>query len=101
MDALARLAVRQQREARGWSQEGLAEHAALNRSYVGEIERGAVTASLTTVAKLALAFDVPPSSLLTGDELFLRGDGNDRGGERRGERRGERQGERRGETVRA
>ena len=49
------IGVRQLREARGWSQERLAEHANLNRSYIGEIERGCVIASLTTVEKLAAA----------------------------------------------
>jgi len=57
-------AVRELREARGWSQEQLAEHAGLNRSYVGEIERATVIASIVTVNKLALAFDVPISQLL-------------------------------------
>ena len=42
------IAVRRQREAQGWSQELLAERADLNRSYVGEIERGRVIPSLVT-----------------------------------------------------
>jgi transcriptional regulator with XRE-family HTH domain len=62
------LGVRECREARGWSQERLAEHAGLNRSYIGEIERGAVTASLATVAKLARAFGLPASSLVSRGE---------------------------------
>ena len=63
--------VRQLREARGWSQEQLAEHAALNRSYIGEIERGEVAASLPTVAKLARAFELAPSALVgRGEALF-------------------------------
>jgi transcriptional regulator with XRE-family HTH domain len=45
-------------EAQGWSQERLAEHADLNRSYIGEIERGVVIASLLTVEKLAGALQV-------------------------------------------
>lgn len=57
-------AVRELREAHGWSQEGLAEHAGLNRSYVGEIERGSVIASIVTVEKLAMALDVPIGELL-------------------------------------
>jgi len=62
------MAVRQLREARGWSQEQLAEQAGLNRSYVGEIERGEVALSLATVAKLAQAFDMAPSVLVNGGE---------------------------------
>jgi transcriptional regulator with XRE-family HTH domain len=56
--------VRELREARGWSQELLAEYAGLNRSYVGEIERGAAIASIVTVDKLARAFGVPMAALL-------------------------------------
>ncbi|MCX4163125.1 MULTISPECIES: helix-turn-helix domain-containing protein [Paraburkholderia] len=56
--------VRRLREARGWSQEQLAEHAGLNRSYVGEIERGSVIASIVTVEKLAQALDATIAALL-------------------------------------
>jgi transcriptional regulator with XRE-family HTH domain len=56
--------VRRQRVALGWSQEQLAEHADLNRSYVGEIERGRVIVSLVTLHKLAAAFGVPTAELL-------------------------------------
>jgi transcriptional regulator with XRE-family HTH domain len=56
--------VRQLREAQGWSQEALAEYADLNRSYVGEIERGQVIVSLVTVHKLAGALGVPPANLM-------------------------------------
>ncbi|PCE34251.1 helix-turn-helix domain-containing protein [Burkholderia ubonensis] len=56
--------VRKLREARTWSQEQLAEHAGLNRSYVGEIERGEAIASLVTVDKIARAFDVSIARLL-------------------------------------
>lgn len=57
-------AVRRLREARGWSQEQLAEHADLNRSYVGEIERGRAIASLVTIDKLSQAFGVRSATLL-------------------------------------
>jgi transcriptional regulator with XRE-family HTH domain len=57
-------AVRLLREARGWSQEELAGQAALNRSYLGEIERAAVMPSLATAAKLAHALGVPLSDLI-------------------------------------
>ncbi|WP_043279218.1 helix-turn-helix transcriptional regulator [Burkholderia sp. A1] len=58
------ITIRSLRETRAWSQEQLAEHAGLNRSYVGEVERGEVIASLVTVEKLAKAFEVPVASLL-------------------------------------
>jgi XRE family transcriptional regulator, regulator of sulfur utilization len=56
--------VRSLREAHAWSQEQLAEHAGLNRSYVGEIERGSAIASIVTVEKIARAFKVPIATLL-------------------------------------
>jgi transcriptional regulator with XRE-family HTH domain len=59
--------IRQLREANAWSQEELAEQAGLNRSYIGEIERGKVAASIVTVDKLARAFNVPMANLLKGD----------------------------------
>lgn len=58
------IVVRQLRQARGWSQEELAERADLNRSYVGEIERGLAMPSLVTLSKLALGLELSPSSLL-------------------------------------
>jgi transcriptional regulator with XRE-family HTH domain len=56
--------VRRLRDVRRWSQEVLAEKAGLNRSYVGEVERGEVVPSLITLEKLALAFGVTLSELL-------------------------------------
>lgn len=56
--------VRQLREGQGWSQEKLAEHADLNRSYLGEIERGDAIPSLATIAKLAKALGLHLSALL-------------------------------------
>lgn len=64
------LAVRRSREARGWSQERLAEHSDLNRSYVGEIERGSVIASLATVEKLARSMGLAPSALVQQGEAL-------------------------------
>lgn len=56
--------VRHFREHHGWSQELLAEKADLNRSYLGEVERGQVIPSLATADKLAAALDLPLSRLL-------------------------------------
>jgi len=56
--------LRQLREERGWSQEQLAERADLNRSYLGEVERGRAVPSIVTVAKLAAALGIQLSSLI-------------------------------------
>lgn len=56
--------VRLERDRRGWSQESLALRADLNRSYLGEIERGDCVPSLATMAKLAEALDARLSVLL-------------------------------------
>ncbi|PKO88100.1 MAG: transcriptional regulator [Betaproteobacteria bacterium HGW-Betaproteobacteria-10] len=57
-------AVRHFRDQHGWSQELLAEKADLNRSYLGEVERGRATPSLATAAKLAGALELSLSGLL-------------------------------------
>ena len=57
--------IRELRESRGWSQEQLAGQASLNRSYMGEIERSAAMPSLATAEKLARAFDVALSELIS------------------------------------
>lgn len=51
-------ALRQERERHAWSQEALAEHADLNRSYIGDLERGKAVPSLVTLQKLSRALGV-------------------------------------------
>jgi transcriptional regulator with XRE-family HTH domain len=46
-------AIRQRRESIGLSQEALAALSGLSRTYVGEVERGDVAATITTLDKLA------------------------------------------------
>lgn len=58
--------LRRRRDARGWSQERLAGAAEINRSFLGEVERGEVVPSLETLGKLAGAFEVSVSELLAG-----------------------------------
>jgi transcriptional regulator with XRE-family HTH domain len=62
------LTVRRLREGRGWSQEQLAGHADLNRSYVGEIERGQVIVSLVTIQKLSGALGLSAGMLMLQSE---------------------------------
>jgi transcriptional regulator with XRE-family HTH domain len=52
------------RAERGWSQEKLAELADLNRSYLGEVERGHAMPSLITLSKLASALEIKLSALI-------------------------------------
>jgi len=70
--ALFGRAVRLLRGERGWSQELLAEKADLNRTYVGEVERGDVVPSILTAAKLADAFGVRLSIVMARCESLAR-----------------------------
>ena len=57
--------VREQRAARGLSQEALAERAGLHRTYVGSVERGERNVSLDNIHALADALGVSPGELIT------------------------------------
>ncbi len=56
--------IRQLREDKCWSQQQLAERSDLNRSYVGEVERGRVIPSIVTAQKLATALGINMVGLL-------------------------------------
>ena len=56
--------IQAKRKARGLSQESLAELAALNRGYLGKIERGVASPSIGTMDKLARALGETLSSLI-------------------------------------
>jgi transcriptional regulator with XRE-family HTH domain len=45
--------VRRLREERGWTQEQLAEHAEMNASYLGFVERGDNVPTLTIIIQIA------------------------------------------------
>jgi transcriptional regulator with XRE-family HTH domain len=60
--------VRQLREARGWSQEELADRCQLHRTYIGGVERGERNIGLLNVLKIAQALDIAPSRLLDNYE---------------------------------
>jgi len=62
------LAVRQQRENRGLSQEALALQVDLDRTYVSGIERGIRNPTVATLLRLTKALGVPPSALLKAAE---------------------------------
>jgi transcriptional regulator with XRE-family HTH domain len=56
--------LRALRKAARLSQEALALQSELDRSYVGQVERGERNISLKNLAKLAYALDVAPYELL-------------------------------------
>lgn len=57
--------LRELRQAQGLTQESLAHCAGLDRSYVGQVERGERNIALVNIVKLALAMSVAPSELLS------------------------------------
>lgn len=56
--------IRFERERRQLSQEALSELAGMNRSFVGEIERGEATPTIVTLQKLADALGLKLSELI-------------------------------------
>jgi transcriptional regulator with XRE-family HTH domain len=55
--------VRRLREQRGYSQEGFADHAGLDRSFYGRVERGKQNIAILTIMRIATALEVPPEEL--------------------------------------
>ncbi len=60
--------IRQLREQKGISQEGLAAICSLHRTYIGLIERGERNLSISTVEVIAQGLGVAPSELFAGIE---------------------------------
>lgn len=56
--------VRELREARGWTQEHLAERAEMNASYLGFVERGDNVPTLTIIIQIAEGLGVEVPELL-------------------------------------
>lgn len=57
--------VRQQRQERGLSQEGLADLAGLHWTFVGQVERGRRNLTLHNILKLAEALRVDAGTLVS------------------------------------
>lgn len=58
--------VRKRREAKALTQEGLAELAGLDRTYISGVERGGRNLSLSSIARLAKALGTTISDLTKG-----------------------------------
>jgi transcriptional regulator with XRE-family HTH domain len=65
--------VRKSRDGSGLSQEKLAALAGLNRTYVGDVERGERNISIVNMQKIAKALGVRLSTLVTEMERHLGG----------------------------
>lgn len=57
-------AIRQIREALGWSQEQLAERVELHRTYIGGVERGERNLCLLNILAIAEAMGISPGRLI-------------------------------------
>lgn len=58
--------LRAARKAAGFSQEGFTYHCGLDRSYVGQVERGEKNVTLKTIVTLASALESSASALVEG-----------------------------------
>lgn len=52
------------RKEKGWSQEQLALHSGMARSYLGGVERGQRNIALENIVKLARTLEIKPSGLM-------------------------------------
>lgn len=60
------LRLRELRQIKGLSQEGLALACGLDRTYIGSVERGERNISLVNIHLIALALRVPVKELFNG-----------------------------------
>jgi len=57
-------AIRIRRQALGMSQEALADAAGINRTHMGEVERGKRNISFMSIVKIATAIDAKASDII-------------------------------------
>jgi len=62
-------AIRTRRQSIGLSQEALADAAGINRTHMGEVERGKRNTSFMSIVKIASAMDAKASDLIAEADL--------------------------------
>ncbi|MEO5338776.1 MAG: helix-turn-helix domain-containing protein [Magnetospirillum sp. WYHS-4] len=58
--------IRQRRHELGWTQEELADHAEIDRSYIGGVERGERNLTFTVLCQICAAFKCDVAALTHG-----------------------------------
>lgn len=58
--------IRQKRKAHGWTQEELASHASIDRSYIGGVERGERNVTFTVLCEICAALKCDVAALTHG-----------------------------------
>ena len=58
--------IRELRSKKGWSQEAFADECGINRSHMGEVERGETNLTFSTLYHISQTLEVSVSSLLQG-----------------------------------
>ncbi len=69
------LVVRERRDELGMSQNDLANRSGLNRSYIGDFERGGRSISVKNLSRLAQALEISVSTLMLLGETKLSAEG--------------------------
>ena len=62
--------IRQQREAKGFTQEGFADHIQMHRAYYGALENGKKNLQLSTLEKVCDGLGAPMSQVLREAEAI-------------------------------
>lgn len=70
------LRIREVRKAKGLSQSELAERASLSLNFIGLVERGMTSPSLTTLSRIARSLGVPVADLFLTAEAIQRSSRN-------------------------
>lgn len=63
-------AIRRRRKELGYSQEGFAQYALIERARFGRIERGEVNLTLESLFYIAAHLDLAPSEILNGITVY-------------------------------